>query len=426
MSCHTPIPENRWYDFFPKSFVNTHIHKKSMVELFARYEAQLPAIQDGAEMELRARKLQQVQKRKAHEMAKIRAQLNAVQEEYTEIGEKISLCREVVRGTRKNRAPPVERIVRCMTANCNAFLDKKLHCSICKNQYCLHCHELKHDDVECNSDKVLSVQYIKQNTRACPKCSTAISKTEGCDQMFCVVPNCDTFFSYTTGKEINSGPLHNPYYIERLRQGGVIHTRMGQPGANAGGGCNALPHISVLQRAFQPAPRIWDPIYRSILNFHRSISHITGILDNPLVQINMRENLIYFLIGNRQTYGLPDQLTEYNKDMFMTDVKKNWKVHLKKTDERVVLSTCRDVACDIFNAFLADPGAMKDLYDQCRNLATITNSELEKIAACYVNKPHELFGLREDDSTHLDFILHRNLKGVSPWERVDNPAILRL
>ena len=65
------------------------------------------------------------------------------------------------------------------------------------------------------------MKMIKKDSRSCPKCGMAISKVNGCDQMFCT--ECKTAFSYTKGTIVTSG-IHNPHYFDYLRKmnGGVI------------------------------------------------------------------------------------------------------------------------------------------------------------------------------------------------------------
>jgi hypothetical protein len=68
---------------------------------------------------------------------------------------------------------------------------------------------------------VATMKMIKKDSRSCPKCGMAISKVDGCDQMFCT--ECKTAFSYTKGTIVTSG-IHNPHYFDYLRKmnGGVI------------------------------------------------------------------------------------------------------------------------------------------------------------------------------------------------------------
>ena len=326
MACNTPIAENRWYDLFPKSFVNTHIHEKSSIELFERYRAQLPTVQDAAEAVVESRDLQKQYAEKSEEIEKLKRRLVYKRREQIEIETKLDHRRQIIAGS-ITKFEKVKRIIRCLTENCNAFLDEKMSCGVCTKQYCATCQSLKHDD-ECDPVKVADIQYIKRNTRACPRCSTNIQKIEGCDQMFCVVPDCNTFFSYQSGKEIRSGPLHNPHYIERLRAGGVVNFR--NAGDAAGGGnCDDLPSIIGLQGAFLVKPRMKDPMYCSIVNYQRSIGHIIDSLarhNDDEEPWYIRDSMIKFLVGTKILFPRPTDTNEpYTKEMFIGDIKKHYK-----------------------------------------------------------------------------------------------------
>ena len=92
-------------------------------------------------------------------------------------------------------------------------------CILCKQKLCEHCHEIITEGHECNKDSVASVREIRQNSRPCPKCSSPIIKSSGCDQMYCTKPMCETFFSWTTGR-VTQGVAHNPEYTRFLAAGG--------------------------------------------------------------------------------------------------------------------------------------------------------------------------------------------------------------
>jgi hypothetical protein len=90
-------------------------------------------------------------------------------------------------------------------------------CGVCAKQFCSKCREPKAADEEdthtCDPALVATIKAILVDSRPCPTCGTAISRVSGCDQMFCT--QCDTAFSYTTGKVV-TGVIHNPHYFERL------------------------------------------------------------------------------------------------------------------------------------------------------------------------------------------------------------------
>jgi hypothetical protein len=131
--------------------------------------------------------------------------------------------------------------------------------------------------------------------------------------------------------------------------------------------------------------------------------------------------MINFLLGNRiNAAGIP-----YTQGDFLSDLKRKWKAYRRKTDERVVLATCRDVARDLFNHFIQQPVELGDLYKRLTALAGLTNAELTTIAEHYANKPGELFVTDGTNSFHLDF-RRPALVQHDPWARPEDPERLKL
>lgn len=83
-------------------------------------------------------------------------------------------------------------------------------CNICNFADCDNCGEYILSNHECNPDFVETYTILKMDTRPCPRCKIRISKTEGCDDMFCT--NCKAKFSWRTGEFRVDG--HNPHQEE--------------------------------------------------------------------------------------------------------------------------------------------------------------------------------------------------------------------
>ena len=114
-----------------------------------------------------------------------------------------------------------EFIMKCVLEGCRGFLSSGYKCGLCATFVCKDCMLVKsekHDDNhECKKEDVESVSLIRKETHPCPKCGIRISKIDGCDQMWCIAEDCNTAFSWNTGKVI-SGTVHNPHYFEWLRR----------------------------------------------------------------------------------------------------------------------------------------------------------------------------------------------------------------
>jgi hypothetical protein len=108
---------------------------------------------------------------------------------------------------------------RCFTRDCRGFLNNNFECAVCSAHFCNRCHTSITGQHECDKEEVANIQFIEATSRGCPSCSALISKTEGCDQMYCIV--CDTAFSWHSGR-VDTGFIHNPHYLRRMEAVGHI------------------------------------------------------------------------------------------------------------------------------------------------------------------------------------------------------------
>ena len=122
-------------------------------------------------------------------------------------------------------AEPTEEkkfIRRCTRPNCQGFLSTAWKCGLCEWYSCSQCFTPrgeKHDTPhECKKEDVDSAELIKKDSKPCPKCGEYINKSEGCQQMFCII--CKTAFDWGTGKIVTNGIIHNPHYYEWLKRAG--------------------------------------------------------------------------------------------------------------------------------------------------------------------------------------------------------------
>ena len=135
-------------------------------------------------------------------------------------------------------------IKKCPYDGCNGFLSKNWKCGACGNWVCPRCEDklgpTKDENHVCDPDKVASIEFIKKDTKPCPRCGTNIHKITGCDQMWCV--GCNVAFSWKTGRIIN-GTIHNPHYFEWLNNGGGENGAGGHVNTPGAIMCGGLPNI---------------------------------------------------------------------------------------------------------------------------------------------------------------------------------------
>ena len=76
----------------------------------------------------------------------------------------------------------VKKFVRkCPMEDCRGFLSTQWKCGTCEVNICKNCNEVKDIlHVECDPDKVKTMELINKDTKPCPKCGTMIHKLSGC------------------------------------------------------------------------------------------------------------------------------------------------------------------------------------------------------------------------------------------------------
>lgn len=121
---------------------------------------------------------------------------------------------------KKVRAEAREFVRRCPHTDCTGFLSSAWKCGICSNYSCNECLEVKGKERDaahtCNADSLATAKLIAKDTKPCPKCGIYINKGVGCDLMWCT--SCQTPFSWSTMKIVESRNIHNPHYFEFLQR----------------------------------------------------------------------------------------------------------------------------------------------------------------------------------------------------------------
>ena len=228
MSCNRAIDRGSLCDWVGQSWVNGKYKAYQSNILLDREKSKLAATIPAAKRVLDIRK-------KDKEIADVSLEIQALRGKiYTLSNEKWALKgRAIVRRQFNHK---------CSVEGCMGSLSSAWKCGLCETFSCSECFAVKGKDRdaphECNPDDVATATMIKKESKPCPGCAAAIIKTEGCDQMFCTVPGCNTAFSWRTGLKVN-GTIHNPHYHQMLAAGlitpGVVG-RVRAPGDRLCGG----------------------------------------------------------------------------------------------------------------------------------------------------------------------------------------------
>ena len=84
-------------------------------------------------------------------------------------------------------------------------------CKKCTGTVCRRCEGTIRTDAThaCSINDVLSVAFLKKDTKPCPNCAVPIHRTSGCDYMWCT--HCRTPFSWKKGRQDTHLFFHNPH-----------------------------------------------------------------------------------------------------------------------------------------------------------------------------------------------------------------------
>ena len=261
LHCRVNYNDTTLQEICTRTFLNQNYFKHRQEVLINQHRAQLPLLQETAMREKREREknaiiatlthdIQEIKKKKtAHLLESHRhyiqnhvvhqatneaaRETQRLYDEIESLREQISEKKELIRAVRwpailglhaveEKEEEKKKFIRRCTRDGCQGFLSTAWKCGLCNWYSCSHCFVVKgqaHDaEHECKKEDVETAELIKKDCKPCPKCGEFIMKSSGCDQMYCVC--CQTPFSWTTGKIVTSGPIHNPHYYEWLKRTG--------------------------------------------------------------------------------------------------------------------------------------------------------------------------------------------------------------
>ena len=343
---HCPHCRNAWSrsvlaTFCTSTFLNQVYVKYRQTILLNREKSYLPQLQVLAEREKKARDLEKEDDQLARNMAQIVAEYNAnvrrIMQERTLLARRIYNTRNntnTEEGTGE-RAERTKFIRRCTAEGCKGFLSSVWKCGICSLWSCPECFEVKGADKDaehtCKPDMLETARLLKKDTRPCPSCGEMIMKTEGCDQMFCT--SCHKPFSWSSGKVITSGPIHNPHYFQWIaRGGGTVHRNPGDVP------CGGLPDAWYLRNLMSRA-RIDANITQQFMHVYRMCGHI---IDVERTRYNQ-----HLEAANNNDVGVRYMINEISEEMWMQTLAKRERERQKSNEFRDILDAFMGATIDI-------------------------------------------------------------------------------
>jgi hypothetical protein len=184
---------------------------------------------------------------------------------------------------------------------------------------------------KCDEGKVATMIVIRKTSKPCPKCGMAISKIDGCDQMFCTVLACQTGFSWRTGL-IELGAMHNPEYFKLLREGKIQNPRHRQHQ----GACDQMPMFYDIQGKLLRAPISAEQEERFSYYYQRFTHHRQVTLRRFRDQTAREADRLKYLTGEMDEETFKQKVYVAN----LADERKN--------EERQIIETFVSIGEELF------------------------------------------------------------------------------
>lgn len=264
---------------------------------------------------------------------------------------------------------------KCPVDECRGFLSSALKCGVCDTFACKDClgvvgptRDFQH---VCDPAAVETVRYLRSETRPCPKCHIAISKIDGCDQMFCVY--CQTAFSWRTGQISANTRIHNPEYFRWLRERSVT----GEIPVDAGANINPCGNDGAVEiggyELDQHLRRIGASKEDSALIMRRlqNVRHAQMDLDNmanPNVPADHLDLRLKYLLG------------EFSRD----DLKRRLALREKRREKEISIRNLYTILVSVTNENYVDfvrngNGSAADLLEKMETLLEFIDTGLDSI-----------------------------------------------
>lgn len=236
-------------------------------------------------------------------------------------------------------------IMKCQASNCNGFVSKSYKCELCDKTTCSKCFEIVEENHECKPENIETAEYIKSNSKPCPKCATRISRIDGCSQMWCT--HCQTPFDWVTGLILVNVVVHNPHYYQHLQNAnGGIMPRNPQDIL-----CGGMPNLNNFRTFLASAVSlVLNPhhihynkfISTNVFNIYRFIGHIHAMLRTDITRDFERS------IESTRIQLILNRITEND---FKQQIYKHYTTKNKRTINNRLVETVHVVGVDLIQRY---------------------------------------------------------------------------
>ena len=369
---------------FTQSFLTKEYRANREVVYFKQEETQLPALLHRAEQVLKIENCESELKRVDSEMKANQEKEDQLVSTQRALHKKLDAEHKTLVHKKhelfinKGRVEVKKKqvVMKCPIGECRGFLDTKFFCGLCNSYVCRDCHVKKDEEEkhECKKDDVATIQELNRSTKPCPKCHTRIYKTDGCDQMFCIL--CHTPFSWRTG-QVETGVIHNPHYFEALRAGNIGHERHNPHQ----GGCGAMRNVRevtnvltvFLQGVYPSDSKARTLLYDEFFYYYQQLVHFrTVILPQFAEVVDRNDDRLKFLTGKLDEKKFKQRLFVHHQSS------------LRQVEEQQVMTMFVNSGEDVFRVMSVENS--QESLIQFRNLWKLTIDALTVINKKYHHK----------------------------------------
>ena len=158
----------------------------------------------------------------------------------------------------------------------------------------------------CKEDDIASIKEIRKHTRQCPSCKIPIHRISGCDTMWCT--RCNTGFNWRTGIIIkNSNQLHNPHYLDFIRNNPTFKYNIEHQGREVTNPCDnvtlqnvSIPDLSRITRYYQRHKGLSSNKLMEIQKYQQEMNHFRDYAINKFIDRNRNESVyVYRYLKNK-------------------------------------------------------------------------------------------------------------------------------
>jgi hypothetical protein len=276
-------------------------------------------------------------------------------------------------------------------ASAESVIEKKIYmCGLCDGYTCIRCMQphKKDEKHKCKKEDVDTVALLMKDSKPCPQCGEMISKSFGCDQMWCTA--CNTPFSWSTLTVIKSGAIHNPHYFEFMRNNSLnIRAR---PLENVG--CGELPRAHVLienirvllgntsNRYYYGGP---DDIDHKINRIYQHITHAREVEYETYNPTRPEGDYLRLRVEYLLNMLTKEDVQQHIGEMYDVDEKKRAIRPILETYVALAIDIIMEINIEEIREFGMNDKKkyLNDILDKYNPLCEFINKELEKVCMTY-------------------------------------------